>query len=70
MEKHRDIVMEGQGDCGVERKTKGWRDRGMEKHRDIVMEGQRDCGMEGQRNGETQGHSVGGTGGLWGGEKD
>jgi hypothetical protein len=41
MEKHRDIGMDGQSDCGMERKTKGWRDRGMEKHRDIGMEGLR-----------------------------
>ena len=35
-------MLEGQGDCGVERKTKGWRDRGMEKHTDVGTEGLRD----------------------------
>jgi hypothetical protein len=55
MEKHRTIGIEGQRDCGMERKTKRWRDRRMEKHRNIGIGGQRVSGVEGQGNEETQG---------------
>jgi hypothetical protein len=35
----------------MERKKKGWRDRGKEKYRDIGIEGLWDCGMERKKKG-------------------
>ena len=46
MEKYTDIGLERLRDCGMERKTKEWRNSGMEEYRDIGFEGLRDRRMD------------------------